>query len=169
MNMNIDFKILSNYDINSIPPKNISLNNKVLCFNNLNEWIIIDLGQFFKTPIIWTKIYSDNKSIDASIVVCPRTLRSSVFEGKLKYSQYDGERLILEREDKSLIPIDLNISIDVNSELEPNKRYQIYIQTLRNALVDYYDIKYLHPLNLLNIKKEKKINILLIKIICQIH
>jgi hypothetical protein len=144
---NIEFKILSEYEINSIPPKSISLNNKVLCFNNLNEWIIIELEQFLKTPIIWTKIYQDNKALDASIVVCPRTLRSSVFEGKLKFSQYDDERLILEKEDKTLVPIDLNISIDINSELEPNKRYQIYIQTLRNALVDYYDIKYLHPIN----------------------
>jgi len=147
MNMNIDFKILSEYEINSKPSKNISLNNKVLCFNNLNEWIVIELEQFFKTPIIWTNIYLDNKAIDASIVVCPRTLRSSVFEGKLKFSQYDGERLILEKKDKTLVPIDLNISIDINAELEPNKRYQIYIQTLRNALVDYYDIKYLHPKN----------------------
>lgn len=149
----IDFKILSEYEINSTPPKNISLNNKVLCFNNLNEWIIIELEQFLKTPIIWTKIFQDNKALDASIVVCPRTLRSSVFEGKLIFSQYDGERLILEKEDKTLVPIDLNISIDINSELEPNKRYQIYIQTLRNALVDYYDIKYLHPKD----KKDKYI------------
>lgn len=150
---NIEFKILSEYEINSKPPKSISLNNKVLCFNNLNEWIIIQLEQFLKTPIIWAKIYQDNKALDASIVVCPQTLRSSVFEGKLKFSQYDGERLILEKEDKTLVPIDLNISIDINSELEPNKRYQIYIQTLRNALVDYYDIKYLHPSNNKNYKK----------------
>jgi hypothetical protein len=143
--MNIDFPILTDFKINSNPPKNIILDDKVLCFNNLNEWIIIKLEEFLKTPIIWTNIFLDNKSVDVSIVVCPRTLRSSVFEGKLKALQYDGDRLILEKEDKSFVPIDLNISIDVNSELESNKRYQIYIQTLRNALVDYYDIKYLHP------------------------
>ena len=150
----INYPILTDYDINSQPPKHIGLLDHVLCFNNLNEWIIIQLDQFLKTPIIWTKIFQDNKAIDASIVVCPITLRSSVFEGKLKAVQYDGDRLILENEDKTLIPIDLNISVDINSELEPNKRYQIYIQTLRNALVDYYDIKYLH----INKNKTNKTN-----------
>ena len=126
---NIDFPILSEYVINSDPPKDIALSDPVLCFNNLNEWIIIDLDIFLRTPIIWTKIYQDNKALDASIVVCPRTLRSSVFEGKLKSVKYQEERLILEDEKKTIIPIDLNIAIDINSELEINKRYQIYIQT----------------------------------------
>jgi len=147
---NIDFPILTEYEINSEPPKNIALSDPVLCFNNLNEWIIIDLDVFLKTPIIWTKIYQDTKEIDASIVVCPRTLRSSVFEGKLKSIKYQDDRLILEGTEKSLIPIDLNIAVDINSELELSKRYQIYIQTLRNALVDYYDIKYLHPTKKIN-------------------
>ena len=143
---NIDLPILSEYNINSEPPKYIALSDPVLCFNNLNEWIIIDLDIFLKTPIIWTKIYKDNSAIDASIVVCPHTLRASVFENKLKSVKYDdNDRLILTDDEKTLIPIDLNIAIDINSELEPNKRYQVYIQTLRNALVDYYDIKYLHP------------------------
>ena len=144
---NIVLPILTEYIINSESPKTIALSDSVLCFNSLNEWIIIELDIFLKTPIIWTKIFIDNKTLDVSIIVCPRTLRSSVFEGKLKSVKYEGERLILEDEEKSLIPIDLNISIDINSELEPNKRYQIYIQTLRNALVDYYDIKYLHPIH----------------------
>jgi hypothetical protein len=144
---NIDFPILTDYEINSEPPRTIALSDPVLCFNNLNEWIIINIDVFLKTPIIWTKIYQDTKQIDASIVVCPRTLRSSVFEGKLKSVKYQNERLILKNEENTLIPIDLNIAIDINLELEPSKRYQIYIQTLRNALVDYYDIKYLHPNN----------------------
>jgi hypothetical protein len=143
---NIDFPILNDYIINSEPPRHIALSDPVLCFNNLNEWIIIELDIFLKTPIIWTKIYKDNSAIDASIVLCPRTLRASVFENKLKSVKYDkNDRLILTDDEKSLIPIDLNIAVDINAELEPSKRYQIYIQTLRNALVDYYDVKYLHP------------------------
>jgi len=153
---NIDFPILSEYVINSEPPRYIALSDPVLCFNNLNEWIVIELDVFLKTPVIWTKIFQDNKAIDASIIVCPHTLRASVFEGKLKSVKYEDERLILQNEEKSLIPIDLNISIDINSDLELHKRYQIYIQTLRNALVDYYDIKYLHP-SLTNSKQKKYI------------
>jgi len=149
----IELPILTEYTINDEPIKNIALSDPVLCFNNLNEWIIIELKQMLKTPIIWVKIYTDNKQIDASIVVCPRTLRSSVFEGKLKSLKYDNDdRLILEKEDKSLISIDVNISIDLESNLEINKRYQLSIQTLRNSLVDYYDIKYLHPQNKKNNK-----------------
>ena len=146
----IDFPILTDYEINSEPPRTIALSDPVLCFNNLNEWIIIELDVFLKTPIIWTKIYKDTKQIDASIVLCPRTLRASVFEGKLKSVKYQDERLILEDAEHTLIPIDVNVAIDINSELEPSKRYQIYIQTLRNALVDYYDIKYMHPIKKIN-------------------
>lgn len=143
---NINFPILIDYTINSEPPRNIALSDPVLCFNNLNEWILIDLNIFLRTPIIWTKIYKDNTIIDASIVLCPHTLRASVFEKKLRSLKYDkNDRLILTDDDNSLIPIDLNIAIDINLELESTKRYQIYIQTLRNALVDYYDVKYLHP------------------------
>jgi hypothetical protein len=144
----VDFEILTKFDINDIPPKHISLSKPVVCFNNLNEWIIIDLNQFLKTPIIWTEIYSEDKIINVSIIVCPITLRCAVFEGKFKSKYYKDDRLILENEEKSLIPIDLNIALDNEYNLELNKRYQLYVQTLKNALIDYYDIKYLHPKNL---------------------
>jgi hypothetical protein len=49
--ISVDFKILTKFDINDIPPKHISLSKPVVCFNNLNEWIIIDLSVFMKTPI----------------------------------------------------------------------------------------------------------------------
>lgn len=148
----IDLPILDKFEINYEPPININLSSPVVCFNNLNEWIIIDLDIFMRTPIIWTNILSDNKVIPVSIVVCPRTLRSSVFEGKLKSKYYKDDRLILENEEKSLIPIDANVAIDTEYNLEINKRYQIYIQTLKNSLIDYYDIKYLH------VNKKNKIN-----------
>jgi hypothetical protein len=142
----IDLPILDKFEINFEPPKKINLNSPVVCFNNLSEWIIIDLDVFMKTPIIWTQILSDNKVIQVSIVICPKTLRASVFEGKLKSKYYKDDRLILENEEKSLIPIDANIAIDTEFNLEINKRYQVYIQTLKNSLIDYYDIKYLHPI-----------------------
>jgi hypothetical protein len=142
---NINYPILTEFTVDTNPPKDLALSDPVLCFNNSNEWIIIEIDLLLKTPIIWTKIYTENKAKDVSIVLCPRTLRASVFDGKLKSLKYDDETLILEKEDKSLIPIDLNVSIDTESNLEINKRYQVSIQTLRNSLVDYYDIKYLHP------------------------
>lgn len=141
----VDYPILKNFTIDNEPIKDLALSDPVLCFNNLNEWIIVDIDQLLKTPIIWTKVYTDNKAKNVTIALCPRTLRASMFDGKLKAKHYDGDRLILETEEKSLIPIDLNIAIDLESNLEINKRYQISIQTLRNSLVDYYDIKYLHP------------------------
>jgi hypothetical protein len=141
----IVYPILEDYIINTEPIKNLALSDSVLCFNNSNEWIVIQLEQFLKTPVIWTKYYSDKKALDISIVVCPRTLRACIFEGKLKPKYYKNDDLFLENEEKSIIPIDINISIDLNSEIEINKRYHISIQTLRNSLVDYYDIKFLHP------------------------
>jgi hypothetical protein len=145
--IDIDFPILDKFDINNEPPSKIKLSKPVVCFNNLNEWIIIELQVFMKTPIVWTNIYSEDKIVEVSIIVCPRTLRCAVFEGHFKAKFYKDDRLILENEEKSLIPIDLNIAIDNEYNLELNKRYQLYIQTLKNALIDYYDIKYLHPKN----------------------
>ncbi len=142
----IDYPVLEDYDINTVPIKNLALSDPVICFNNSNEWIIINLDQFLRTPVIWINYYTDKKVLPVSITVCPRTLRSCVFEGKLRPKYYDGENMFLENEkDGSLIPIDMNISIDNNAEIEINKRYQVSIQTLRNSLVDYYDVKYLHP------------------------
>ena len=141
----IDYPILTEFTIQTDAPSNIALTDPVLCFNNSNEWIVVDFDELLKTPIIWTKMYTENKIKDVSIVVCPRTLRSCVFDGKLKSKYYDGEKLILENQEKSLIPIDFNISVDLDNNLEINKRYQISIKTLRNSLVDYYDIKYLIP------------------------
>jgi len=140
----IDYPVLKDYEVTSDPIKNLALTDPVLCFNDANQWTVIDLRQFLKTPIIWTKYYEAGKAKDVSIVVCPRTMRSCVFPGKLHTKYYDGNNLYLENEEESLIPIDINISIDLHSEVEINKRYQVYIQTLRNSLVDYYDIKYLH-------------------------
>lgn len=141
----IDYPILDSYEIDSDPIENLALSDPVLCFNNHNEWIIIDLRQFLKTPIIWAKHYSDKKIIDVSIIVCPRTLRACVFEGKLKTKYYNNDDLYLISNENLIVPIDLNISIDMNSEIEINKRFYVSIQTLRNSLVDYYDVKYLHP------------------------
>ncbi len=143
----VDLPILTEFVIDNNPPKHIALSDPVLCFNNSVDWIIIELDQLLKTPIIWTKLYADSKTIDVSIVLCPKTLRASVFDGKLKSLKYDQDRLILEKKDKSIIPIDLNVAIDLDSNFEINKRYQVSIQTLRNSLVDYYDVKYLHAIN----------------------
>ena len=74
-----------------------------------------------RTPIIWTNVLYDNKIIPVSIVVCPKTLRSAVFEGKLKSKYYKDDRLIFENEEKSLVPIDVNIAIDGEYNLEINK------------------------------------------------
>jgi hypothetical protein len=140
----INYPVLTEYDINDEPIKSLALSDPVACFNNQKDWVLIDLKQFLKTPVIWTTYYSDEKPIDVSIIVCPRTLRSVIYEGKLTPIYYKNEDLILENKDKNIISIDSNITVDKNSEIEINKRYHLTIQTLRNSLVDYYDIKYLH-------------------------
>lgn len=143
---NIDYPILTDFTIDNNPPKKLALSDPVLCFSDSNDWIIVDIKELLKTPIIWTKFYDDKKVKDVSIVICPRTLRGSIFDGKLKSKHYDNnDRLILETDEKTIIPIDANISIDSNLDILTNKRYQIFIQTFRNSLVSFYDVKYLHP------------------------
>jgi hypothetical protein len=143
---NIDYPILTDFIIDNNPPKNLALSDPVLCFSDSNDWIIVDIKELLKTPIIWTKFYDDKKAKDVSIVICPRTLRGSIFDGKLKSKYYDNnDRLILETDEKTIISIDANISVDSNLDILSNKRYQIFIQTFRNSLVDFYDVKYLHP------------------------
>jgi hypothetical protein len=143
----INFPILTDYEINSTPFDNIILTKPVLCFNNFNNWVMIDINQMLKTPLISTQIYYENEIKNATIVLCPYTLRAVMFEGNLKSSYYDDDRLILKNEENTLIPIDINISIDMENNFEITKRYSVIIQTIRNALVAYSEIQYLHPKN----------------------
>lgn len=158
----MEYPILSNDDliINDNNIKSLALSDPIISFNNGVNWVILPLNLMLSYPIIWTKLYTENDIIDVSIVLCLRSLQISMFEGKLKYNSYSNNKLLLINNEKSIIPIDNNISIDKNKILEFNKRYQVEIQTLRNALIDYNDVKYLHPKNKLGspasyvIKKE---------------
>jgi hypothetical protein len=144
--MDNQYNILTNDDIiiNDDIIKSLALSDPVISFNNGNYWIIMPLDIMLRYPIIWTKLYTDTKIIDVSIVLCVRTLQISMFDSTLKFHSYIKNKLFLSNNENSLIPIDNNISIDIDKNLEYNKRYQVEIQTLRNALIDYNDVKYLH-------------------------
>jgi hypothetical protein len=149
MSKSIKYPILIHDEliINDDIIKSLALSDPIVSFNNGNNWIILPLNLMLSYPIIWTKLYTDTEVIDVSIVICLRTFQISMFDGKLNFNSYGKNKLLLINTENSIIPIDNNIAIDQNKIIEFNKRYQVEIQTLRNALIDYPDLKYLHLKN----------------------
>jgi hypothetical protein len=145
----LEYTILKNteYDINDDIIKTLALSDPIVSFNNGNFWVILPLDLMLKYPIIWTKLYLENNIQDVSIVLCLKTFQIIMFDGKLEYNSYNKNLLILTNDKKELIPINNNILIDKNKNLDFNKRYQVELQTLRNALIDYNDVKYFHLKN----------------------
>jgi hypothetical protein len=127
------------YSFESDPSKRhaIELSDKIILYNSGNQWKIIPLTVCLSYPIIYETYAFEDEKYDVTIVVCPVTLRSVMFKGKFIFRNYLEYRMILEEEDNNpdLLPIDLGKKINRNFVIQDNKRIEIKIMTLRNAII----------------------------------
>jgi hypothetical protein len=127
-------------DVNKITskvPENIILHDNVVVINYKTNWLIIQLDLLLAYPIIHLK----NGDEFMSILLCLKTLRSMAIPAKVFFHSYDKENeyeIKFRLESGELILFDeRNINL---------KRFQCKIQSLRSALIEYGDVKYLvHP------------------------
>lgn len=133
-----------NYDHN-----NLSLSDNVILYNSGGSWKIIPLDLCLSYPIIHDKYLFEDEKYDVTIVVCPITLRSVMFKGKFYFYDYEEMRMFL-KEEGDFLPIDLNKKINEKFVIEENKRIEVKIMILRNALIYVGDALF--------IKTNKKIN-----------
>lgn len=142
------------YSFESDPSKrhDINLSDNIILYNSGNQWKIIPLIVCLSYPIIYETYVYDDEKYDVTIVVCPVTLRSVMFKGKFIFKNYLGYRMILEEEENNpdLLPIDLGKKISRNFVIQDNKRIEIKIMTLRNAIIYAPDAAFM--------KCHKKIN-----------
>lgn len=140
----IEKKILTIDDYSFEPQEqyNLNLEDHVILYNSGNEWKIIPLDIMLSYPIIYDNYAHEDEKYDISIILCPVTLRGSAFKEKFTFSHYDEYRMIL-RGDNDLIPIDLNYKINDNLIIQENKRIEIKIMTLRNAIIYAPDAVYM--------------------------
>lgn len=132
---------------------NLKLTSHVVIYNSGNMWKVIPLEICLSYPIIYD-VYSDDETFDITFIICPVTLRSIYLKGKFEFLTYDEScRMILREIDnkESLIYIDVGTKIDKKYIIQTNKRSEVKITTLRNALT------FLPDAHFLNLNDNKKI------------
>jgi hypothetical protein len=130
------------YSFHSMEQYDLKLDDNIVLYNNGNQWKIIPLLISLTYPIIYdTYSYEDDK-YDVSIVICPITLQSVMFKGKFKFDRYEKYKMIL-TEDNDVMPIDLNYKINDKFVIQENKRIEVKILTLRNAIISAPDAAFM--------------------------
>ena len=86
-------------------PFNIELYDPVITYNDGQIWKIIPLQIFQRYPIIYDKMYiSDKLSVNISIISCPFSLYSIIYDG---YFKLDGRiynnNIVIKRDNKAMI------------------------------------------------------------------
>lgn len=124
-------------DVNKITskiPEDIILSDNVVVLNYKTSWLVIQLDLLLNYPIIHIK----NSDDILSVLLCLKTLRCMAIPAKVTFDSYDkdnGYEITFKLESGETIIFD-----DRNQNL---KRIQCKIQSLRSALIEYGDVKYL--------------------------
>lgn len=93
--LNVD-RTTNNLQIEDIY-SNFRIRDNVVAFFNGREWNVIALDFMLKHPIFYYKHWSDKEMVyfDNSLFVCPITLRSMIYKGKIRVSKIIDYELIL--------------------------------------------------------------------------
>ena len=133
-------------DVNKITPKvpdGITLSEHVVVFNYKTSWIIIQLDLLLCHPIIHLK----NNDDILSVLLCLKTLRCMAIPAKVLFESYDKEN-----EYEIIFRLESGESIIFDDRNYNLKRFQCKIQSLRSALIEYGDVKYLSHSFEINLK-----------------
>ena len=126
----------TDYIFQSIDKYNMDLFDNIVMWFDGSNWKIVPIYVSLSYPIIYDTFVDDDEKYDVSIVVCPITLRSVMFKGKFEFHSYEDYRMILKEENgDDFLPIDLNKKINEKLIIKDNKRIEVKIMTLRNAIV----------------------------------
>jgi hypothetical protein len=133
-----DYKFMLDHKIS------IKLTDQVIIYNSGNNWKIIPLIWALSYPIIYDVHVSEENTYDVTIVLCPITLRTLKIKGIFTFKTYDNMTMILQEKDgDNLLSIDSSNKIDNKFFVDTNKRSEVKITTLRNALMIAPDILYM--------------------------
>jgi hypothetical protein len=132
--------------------KHYKVTDKVVCFFNGLDWHIILLEDMLAYPILnfnFTSV-SDNITYVNSLVVCPITLRSMIYKGRIQIQDIINDRLFLlnkDTEDEFFMDLPYTGHYDSSGKEKKIKsqvkRHEVKILTLRDSFMFLLDVKYI--------------------------
>lgn len=77
---------------------NFKLKDKIVAFFDGRDWNVIRLDFMHSHPIVYYKYWSDKDNVyyDNSLLVCPITMRSMIYKGKIRISHLQNYELWIE-------------------------------------------------------------------------
>lgn len=135
---------------NNVP--DIELNEQVVAFNDGINWHAVSLKLMHMYPIIHIS-FNDSKInvvIPMSLLLCPYTCFTAVFESTLSYKNNsvtqdeNGFIEIVDENNNEVNLLDGSVTIDGTSENV--KRFEVNLMTLRDMVTLYANIKFVVPI-----------------------
>jgi len=123
-------------------PLRFKLSDHVVCYADSDHVRVISLDLFNKYPVIYDTINGK----EMSIVVCPYTLASCVYEAELEMEKGENKCSVVVEKQSGKKFFVINGHHNIN-------RYEVTIKTIRNVFRDHVHATYLE---LVNKKKETK-------------
>lgn len=132
--------------------KFFKITDNVVCFFNGVDWNLILLEDMLAYPVLFFDFWSekDNVTYTNSLVVCPITMRSMIYKGKIEIKDVVNDRLFLlnaDTNDEFLMDSPYTGRYDdagnekkIKSHV---KRHEVKILTLRDSFMFLIDPKYL--------------------------
>lgn len=132
--------------------KHFDVSDKVVCFYNGRDWHVILLDDMLAYPILYFQFWSakDNTEYINSLVVCPITLRSMIYKGKITIIDVIDDKLQLyntDTNDSFFIDSPYTGSYDLEGKEKgiksQVKRHEVKISTFRDIFSFLIDPKFI--------------------------
>ena len=131
--------------------KHFKTSDKVVCFFNGHDWSLISLQDMLAYPVLYFDFWSekDNTIYENSLVVCPLTMRSMIYKGRIKIQDIINDRLYLlntDTSDEFFMDSPYTGDRDKSGEKKIKshiKRHEVKILTLRDSFMFLIDPKYI--------------------------
>lgn len=132
--------------------KHFNIDDRVVCFYNGNNWNIILLDDMLAYPILYFTYWSEknNTTYNNSLVVCPITLRTMIYKGRIQIISIINDRLYLlnmDTEDEFFMDMPYTGSYDAEGKEKRIKshvkRHEVKLLTLREVFMIITDPKYI--------------------------
>jgi len=140
------------YKITNNPYTHFKVSNIVVCFFNGINWNVINLSVMLRYPILYYDFWSEKfeKNFINTLLVCPITLRSIIYKGKIEIVDVVNDTLVLlnkDTNDEFLMDSPYTGRLDENGKEKKIKshikRYEVKLHKLRDAYSYMVDPKYI--------------------------
>lgn len=140
--------------------KHFQVSDKVVVFFNGKRWTIVSLYNMLCYPVFYFDFWSekDGTTYKNTLLVCPITMRSMIYKGKIKILNVVNDRLLLlntDTDDEFFMDTPYTGHYDAQGKEKKIKshvkRHEVKIVTLRDAFMFLLDPVYLI------VKKEKQL------------